>query len=95
MILVRSSDTAGNTQTQFSVGVSSLVVRVDKDVPVSAIALPVDDSGGGGTLGRYKPLSIACGNSQFLLNSKRLVKDELAKNKCWRIDQRAIWFDNF
>jgi hypothetical protein len=61
-VLVRSSDTAGNVQTQFVVDQSSMVIRVDKELPVSATARPVDDGVAGS--GRYKSALIGqTGNS--------------------------------
>jgi len=56
LILVRSTDVAGNLQTDFTVGISSMIIYVDKAPPETIVTLPADY--GDGISGRYKPANI-------------------------------------
>ncbi|MBI4656406.1 MAG: hypothetical protein HY746_06650, partial [Elusimicrobia bacterium] len=56
LILTRSTDVAGNLQESFSIGISSMIIYVDKAAPVTSITLPADDSDG--ISGRYKSANI-------------------------------------
>ena len=65
LLLVKSTDVAGNIQEVFTVGVSSMYFTMDKGPPVSAITRPVSDVVEGS--GRYRPADIGqfSGNNQF------------------------------
>ncbi|HBE87556.1 MAG TPA: hypothetical protein DDW67_00235, partial [Elusimicrobia bacterium] len=56
LVLTRALDTAGNVQETFTVDVSSLIARVDKNPPSSVIVSPLDSSDG--ESGRYKASAI-------------------------------------
>ncbi|MEM4483821.1 MAG: hypothetical protein QXS19_07880, partial [Candidatus Methanomethylicia archaeon] len=65
LILVRAEDVAGNIQETFNIGISSIVITVDKHPPTSMVTLPQDD--GDGINGRYKSTNIgkSSTNSRF------------------------------
>ncbi|MEW5906446.1 MAG: hypothetical protein AB1734_06660, partial [Elusimicrobiota bacterium] len=65
LLLSRAVDTAGNVQDSFEVGTSSLVIKVDKQPPVSQIVNPLDLADG--VSGRYKSSAIG----QFPTNHLR------------------------
>ncbi|MHB0996888.1 MAG: hypothetical protein ACYC2I_11015, partial [Elusimicrobiales bacterium] len=56
LLLIRSTDVAGNLQETLDVGISSRVVYVDKAPPATAVTLPADY--GDGVSGRYKSADI-------------------------------------
>ncbi|KAF0127252.1 MAG: hypothetical protein FD189_320, partial [Elusimicrobia bacterium] len=65
LLLSRAADVAGNIQDAFTVGVSSMVIKIDKNPPTSSIVNPLDNADG--VSGRYKPSEVG----QFPYNQLR------------------------